>query len=131
MIPALIAACAAVIYGGIAWIVGDRFPFSRYSMYADLGGRREGAVLYVRLGGRDVEFHEVVAWQGVDPAAIEPFSVPCSLHWVVFEAQRWIAEHTGDATVPLEIGYRILRVEADGSFSERLEVRAHGMGRAR
>jgi hypothetical protein len=131
MIPALIAACAAVIYGGIAWIVGDRFPFSRYSMYADVGGRQEGAVLVVRVGGREVDFHEVVAWKGVDPARIEPFSVPCSLHWVVFEAQRWISEHAGEATMELEIGYRILRVEPDGTFSERFVERARGWGRLR
>ena len=69
---ALIAACAAVIYGTLAWILGDQYPFSRYAMYADLGGRSEGAVLVVRIGGREVDFQDVVAWSGVNPELIEP-----------------------------------------------------------
>ncbi len=131
----LIAAGTALVYAGISWLVGDRFPFSRYAMYADLEGRREGAVLVVRAGGREVGFAEVIAWHGIDPAAIEPFSVPCSLHWVVFETQAWIRDHTAPSadglTVPLEVGYRILRVPEVGAMSERFEWRAAGVGRLR
>lgn len=129
----LIALGAALVYGVISWRVGDLFPFSRYAMYADLNGRAEGAVLVVRAGGREVDFHEVVAWHGIDPALIEPFTVPCSLHWVVFEAQRWIGARTTAAPldVPIEIGYRILRCAPSGVVSERFEPRATGTGRLR
>lgn len=129
----LIALGAALVYGLISWRVGDLFPFSRYAMYADLRGRSEGAVLVVRLDGKEVDFHEVVAWHGVDPAAIEPFSVPCSLHWVVFEAQRWIGDHTAAAPLelPLEVGYRILRCATSGEVTERFELRGTGTGRLR
>ncbi len=130
-----IAMSAALVYTAISWVVGDRFPFSRYAMYADLEGRREGAILVVRADGREVAFQQVEAWHGIAPAAIEPFSVPCSLHWVVFEAQRWI----GDRTAPnadglntaLEVGYRILRVSPTGEVSERFEPRGTGRGRLR
>ena len=135
MEPVLIAIVAALVYGAISWRLGDVFPFSRYAMYADLGGRDEGAVLYVRVDGRDVGFDEVVAWHGVDPEAIEPFTVPCSLHWVVFEAQRWISEHSAPTAEgspdAVEIGFRLLRVLPDGSLSETLQRRASGRGRLR
>jgi hypothetical protein len=130
----VVAIVTAVVYGLVSWRVGDLFPFSRYAMYADLGGRAEGAVLVVRAGGREVEFHEVVAWFGVDPELIEPFTVPCSLHWVVFEAQRWIAGHTRPTRegldVPIEVGYRILKV-TPGVVEERFEARGAGWGRLR
>lgn len=128
----LAAAASALVYGGISWVVGDRFPFSRYAMYASLRGRTEGAVLVVRADGREVEFSEITAWSGVDPAAIEPYTVPCSTQWVVIEAQRWIATHTVVDPLPtvLEVGYRIVRVTREG-FEERYEPRATGRGRLR
>lgn len=133
--PPFIAICAALIYGGISWKVGDRFPFSRYAMYADLEGRREGAVLVVHADGREVEFQDVAVWHGITPEVIEPFSVPCSLHWVVFEAQKWIRDHTAASpeglTVRIEVGYRIFRVLPDGDVTERIEPRAAGLGRLR
>ena len=131
----LIAIGAATTYFAISWVVGDRFPFSRYAMYADLGGRREGAVLVVRAGGREVAFQDVVAWHGIDPESIDPFKVPCSLHWVVFEAQAWIRDHTVASAeglaVPIEVGYRIVRVPDVGEVTERFEWRGAGVGRLR
>lgn len=131
----IVALCAGLAYAGLSWALADVFPFSRYSMYAKLRDRHEGAVLVVLADGREVEATDVVAWHGVDPAAIEPFTVPCSLHWVVFEAQRWIGTRTAASPdgleVSLVVGYRILRVAPDGALVERFEERARGRGRLR
>ncbi|MDP2307392.1 MAG: hypothetical protein Q8P18_15305 [Pseudomonadota bacterium] len=135
MQPPFVAICAALVYGLVSWRVGERFPFSRYAMYADLEDRREGAVLVVHADGREVEFQDVTAWYGITPEAIEPFSVPCSLHWVVFEAQRWIRDRTAASpdglTVRVEVGYRIFRVTPEGDVVERIAPRASGLGRLR
>ncbi|MES2642969.1 MAG: hypothetical protein V4850_26025 [Myxococcota bacterium] len=133
--PPFVAILAAVVYGVISWCVGDRFPFSRYAMYADLEGRREGAVLVVHADGREVEFQDVAAWHGIAPEVIEPFTVPCSLHWVVFEAQKWIRDRTAASPeglgVRIDVGYRIFRVTPEGDVVERIVPRGSGVGRLR
>ena len=128
-----LALVTALVYGAVSLWVGDRFPFSRYSMYARLRGRTEGAVLVVRADGVEVDFDRVVAWRGIDPATMDPHGVPCSLHWVALEAQRWVGQHTvgeegGELPVEIEVGWRILSVEP-GQLLERFEWRATGRGR--
>jgi hypothetical protein len=129
-----IALAAALAYSAVSLWVGDRFPFSRYSMYARLRGRTEGAVLVVRADGVEVAFDRVVAWRGIAPAAMDPHGVPCSLHWVVLEAQRWVGQHTvgEEEELPsvIEVGWRILSLEP-GKLNERFEWRATGQGRLR
>lgn len=129
----LIALVAMLLYMAISLRVGDRFPFSKYSMYADLRTRDEGAVLYVRLGERFVDPDQLEAVHGLDVEALDPKKRPCSQQWLVYEAQRWLRDHTV-ASVPdggelVEVGWRLLRIEPDGSLSERLEPMTRGTGR--
>jgi hypothetical protein len=135
MVEIEIALSAMLVYVAISLVVGDRFPFSRYSMYAGLTERKEGAVFFVRTGDRFIAADELEAVSGIDVPALDPAKVPCSQQWIVYEAQRWlenhlVEEHPEDA-VPVEMGYRMLRVEADGTVSMRLEVLTKGYGRLR
>jgi hypothetical protein len=126
---------AFAIYVIVSLAVGDLFPFSRYSMYASLSGREEGAVLYVRAGERFVAPDELVQVHGLDVPALDPKRVPCSQQWVVYEAQRWLETHSvadpPEHGVPVEVGYRMLKVEGDGTVSMRLAPKTAGTGRLR
>lgn len=130
-----VALVALVLYVGISLWVGDRFPFSRYSMYARLTHRREGAVLYVKAGERFVAPDELVEVVGLDVPALDPKRVPCSQEWLVYEAQRWLENHSvdrvSDGAIPVEVGYRMLGVGADGVVSMRLRPVTSGSGRLR
>lgn len=130
-----VALVALVLYVGISLAVGDRFPFSRYSMYARLTHRREGAVLYVKAGERFVAPDELEAVFGLDVPALDPKRVPCSQEWLVYEAQRWLENHLVKTElpdgVPVEIGYRMLSVNEDGLVSMRLAPVTKGTGKLR
>jgi hypothetical protein len=129
----VIALVACVAYIGISLLVGDRFPFSRYSMYARLTHWREGAVLYVRAGEEFVAPDELECVFGLDVPALDPKRVPCSQEWLVYEAQRWLTAHLvndePEDAIVVEVGYRMLRVEPDGSISMRLDPVTTGRGR--
>ena len=116
MIPLVWATGALLVYAAISLAVGDVFPFSRYSMYAKLRGRVEGAVFAVRVGEARVPIGELEGFAGLDPEKVSPDGYPCSQQWVVFEAKRWIEHHRVDTpaadAVDIEIGFRILRLEA-------------------
>ena len=118
------AGVALLAYVLISLVVGDRFPFSRYAMYAALKDREEGAVLYLRSGNRFLEPDEVRAVFGVEVDALDPKRVPCSQQWVVYEVQRLLRNRT--VTEPpsngadLEVGYRMLRVDEHGDVHETL-----------
>lgn len=131
----LIALIAAVVYIVVSLLVGDRFPFSRYCMYADLGTRTEGAVLYLKAAGRFVAPDELGAVHGLDVEALDPRSRPCSQQWLVYEAQRWLRDHSVEGEleggVDVEAGYRMLSVDSDGLVEERLEPVTRGTGRLR
>ncbi len=131
----LVAAAACGLYVGLSMLVGSRFVFSKYSMYAALTTRSEGAVLYVRAGERFVAPDELDAVHGLDVPALDPTKVPCSQQWVVYEAQRWLQARAvptpPDGSVPVEVGYRMLRVGDDGALHERLHRVTCGSGRLR
>lgn len=116
MIATLWSIGAMILYSIVAMRVGDTFPFSKYSMYARLRGRVEGAVLSVRAAGKEVRAAQLCDFVGVDPALVTPDGYPCSQQWAVYEVQRWIADNqaaeAGADAVEVEVGFRIIRVEA-------------------
>lgn len=111
---ALWASTAMVVYALISLRVGDWFPFSKYSMYAALSGRVTGAVLYVEADGQPANIVRLDQFSGIDPGHIDPKGHPCSQQWVVWETQRWVAEHldpNAPGEVDVEIGFRLVTVE--------------------
>ena len=135
MIAIVVALAACTAYIVISLVVGDRYPFSRYSMYAQLTTRKEGAVLYVKVGEDFVPSYFVEEVSGLDLAVIEPRKVPCSQEWLVYEAQRWLRNHTvetpSEGALPIEVGWRMLRVDEAGELHQRLVPITRGMGHAR
>ncbi len=124
------AAAALVAYVVISLIVGERFPFSRYLMYAALKDRSEGAVLYLRAGDRFLEPEQIQALWGMDVEALDPTRVPCSQQWIVYEVQRLLNARTTSEPpakgTQVEAGYRMLRVLPDGQIEETLRPVSEG-----
>jgi hypothetical protein len=109
--------------------VGEAFVLSRYEMYAELRGRAEGAIFYVRAGDALVGAQRLDRFVGVDTNALTPTGFPCSQEWVVWETRRWIEDHRApaarDDAVPVELGFRIVSVR-DFRLSERVVPLARG-----
>ncbi len=125
------AAATCFLYVVISLVVGDRFPFSRYSMYASTAGRSHGAVLYCKADGEFVDVHRLDGFAGIDPAAIYPEGLACSLEWKVHEARRFIEQHQAapgaePGAVRVELGYRLLQVDERGVLTQRFRPVAHG-----
>jgi hypothetical protein len=125
------APLAAVAYFLLSLLIGDRFPFSAYKMYASTAQRTEGAVIVCFADGALASVDDYERFAGIDPAAIYPRGLACSLEWQVNEHRRWIERHvapTGapDGPVRIDIGYRLLAVDAAGRVSERIRVVARG-----
>ena len=60
-----------------------------------------------------------------------PLGFPCSLEWIIREAQRWIEEHPaeeGEAAGPhrVEWGFRIIQIDEGKTFSENIEIVQQG-----
>ncbi len=134
MTPVLWALAGLFAYMAISLRLGDAFPFSKYSMYAGLKGRDEGAVLSVRVGGVETPVASLDRFVGIDPAAIDAAGRPCSQQWVVVEVRRWVAEHlaaeAGPDAVEVELGFRHLRVDGH-VLTERFERVAIGRAHPR
>lgn len=129
MTGALWAAAAMVVYMLVSFRVGDRFPFSRYSMYASVRQRTEGAVFSVRVGGVETPVARLDRFVGIDPDALSPRGFPCSQEWVVWEVRRWVGDHLADRAdadaVAVELGFRLVRLQ-DGRLEERFVPLAAG-----
>ena len=126
-----IAPAAALAYIVISLVIGDVFPFSKYSMYASIGRRDHGAVLYVKADGVFVRVDELVDFHGIDLDQVYPSGIPCSLEWQVHEAKRWLGNHKADAPGPVavEMGFRLIWVAADGKITEKLRPTVRGTAR--
>jgi hypothetical protein len=114
--PARAAWIAFALYLGASLLAGERFPFSRYDMYASLGDRKVGAVLAFRVDGNDVDVRRFDRFAGFDPANLLPEDTPCSMEYAVEDARRWMEAHRAAADAPpgpvrLEIGYWWITVE--------------------
>ncbi len=124
------AGVALLVYVVVSLLVGDRFPFSRYIMYAALKDRDEGAVLYLRVGDRFLEPQDLRSVFGLDVDALDPKRVPCSQQWIVYEVQRLLraraADRPPEGSLPLEVGYRMLRVDKSGQVHEKLRPITRG-----
>lgn len=136
MISLTVALTAFAVYVLVSLGLGDVYPFSRYSMYARLTTRKEGAVLYVRAGDRFVAPDDLDEVCGLDVDALDPIrhGIPTSHEWVSHEAMRWLRQrsrhHVMDGVV-VEVGYRMLRIDETGRLHERLWPRTTGVGSLR
>lgn len=121
----LIALAAGAAYFIISLLVGDRFPFSKHSMNASTAVRKEaGAVPLLLADGKPAAVDDYDRFQGLDPDAMYPDGLPCSLEWQIHEAGRWIRDKTADSEdapgpVKVEWGFVLVKARKDGRLTER------------
>ncbi len=111
--------------------LGERFPFSKYSMYAVTARRKAGAVPVFLADGRPAPIERYTAFSGIDPERISPPPSTCSLEWRVHELRRWLSSHRSEpgaapGPVSVAVGYRLLALGPDGRLAERLKLVARG-----
>jgi len=124
-VEVLVALAGFIAYFVISLVVGDRFPFSKHSMYASTAVRNEsGAVPLLLAGGKPAAVDRYERFQGLDPDKLYPDGLPCSLEWQIHEAGRWIRDKAapdGDAPGPVKVewGFVIVKARKDGRLTER------------
>ena len=130
MIELLYAAGGFALFALIGWFVKNVYPFSAYSMYASVAAMKESNVPRLWADGEEARVSDFVDYEGFGPDEMMPPHTPCTLHWVVHEAKRWVAEHRGEGgDAVVEWGFVNVVVGDDGSV--RTERRVVCTGRAR
>ena len=106
------AAVAFGLYLAASLAVGDVFPLSRYSMYADVGRYRESYVPVFLAQGRPANPRDYHRFAGIEPDDMGPGARIGSHNYRVDEDRRWIASHstTEIGPVPVAYGYRSVRL---------------------
>lgn len=112
-----LAAC--ILYVGLSALVGEVFPFSRFTMYAGLADRDHAAVFQFELDGQVVDPLELEAFSGFDTDALVPTGVATAQEHELAPIARHIDANPGPETGgrPLQLVWRVFRVE-DGVLSE-------------
>jgi len=104
------AVLAFLLYYLGSALLGEAFPFSRFSMYAGAGRRTEGATFAVLADGKPVRLRSLTRFSALEGSFEDP-KRPTSLGHAVEEARGYVLGHrASDAEPPgpvrVEIGYR-------------------------
>ena len=118
---------AFLLYGGLSVALGERLPFSRYAMYADID-RSQGAIPVFLVDNQPVDYRDYTGFYGFEPSALLPKGISCSMEYLVHDAAAALRQHAGETPgpVPLVFGYRILALEAERGLQESLRVVQQG-----
>ncbi len=122
-----------LVYLALAFGVRGGLPFVRFPSFAfpDTGGVM--ALPLFLANGEPAEATDFVDFAGVGPEAVDVVheGLPSVVAHRFYEQPQWIGEHPGavGGEVQVEVGLRVLRVQADGSVSR--EDRVDGRGTAR
>lgn len=113
-------------------LFGETFPFSRFSMYANVGRRSETAVPVFWADGRVVDPWSYERFSGLDLAQVlVPKTLPGSLNYKTDDGYRWISEHLareGEPRGPVRFaaGYVTVRLSANGELTHQPHVLTEG-----
>lgn len=99
--PALLA-FAIYFFGSL--LIGEFFPFSRFSMYANISPHAQGAIPVFLANGVAAEARDFKAFYGLEPIKFRaPQGVACSLGYLVDERAAWVAQHPASTAGPVQI----------------------------
>ena len=125
----VIAPAVFCLYLAGCFLFGNRFPFSKFELYAEAANRDAGAVPVFFADGHEAKIWEYTGFQGLDPSGFLPADIPTSLTWMVEEAQRWVQEHaSAEEAGPVKVafGFRVLRIGADNLIEEEVRILQEG-----
>ncbi len=120
--PAAIAFVAYVL-GGL--VLGEVFPFSRYTMYADIAARDYGAVPVFVVAGVESDPAEFSSFHGLDPAQfVAPAGIVTAMDYVTRGWGDQVRRRPADDPGPLavEVAYDLVRVRAGEVQRQRIVV---------
>ena len=103
-IPLQPAYITFILYLGACLVGGECFPFSRFTMYADISPHDRGALPVFFADGLPANPTDFHAFYGIDPQKFQaPEGVACSLGYLLQERAAWVAEHPATAAGPIHI----------------------------
>ena len=107
-----LAAFAVFFVGGLD--VGERYPFSRFSMYAAIAPREEAAIPTFRANGRDINPEALTGFFALNPDGLAaPEGIVTSTDHILRERAAWIRANgaTAPGPVTVEIGWELWRID--------------------
>ena len=126
---ALVAPVACVLFSVGCLLLGNRYPFSKFELYADAGHRSAGAVPLFLADGQEANISDYTAFSGLVTEEFLPSNIPTSVTWMVEEARRWVDDHPatdGEGPTKVAFGFRILRIGDDGTIVEEQRLLQKG-----
>ena len=126
-----IATLSCLLYILGCWLLGGRFPFYKFELYAADSwwsqGRR-GSCFFA--DGQECDISQYDGFSALKLEAFDFTGVPTSVQWMVEEAARWVAENPaksrGQGPVEIAFGFRYMSVGDKGRIQERIEWRTRG-----
>ena len=121
-----LAACALYVLS--CTVIGEAFPFSRFTMYAGLSGRDHAAVPSFELDGQPVDPMDLAAFSGLDPEALVPLGLATSQEHKLAPIARHIGANPGSGPggQQLQVVWRVFRVQ-DGALTEERVLGQEGL----
>tara|TARA_B100000530_G_C15668773_1_gene373401 strand:- start:2 stop:421 length:420 start_codon:yes stop_codon:yes gene_type:complete len=124
----IIAGLTFFVFGYASWHIGERFPFSRYDMYAHpaVGG----AVPVIQADGKWVPLSRLRDIHGIDPEQLQlPVRVAGNMEFRIEEIQDYIRANRGNRPGPvaIRIGFTFVRMTDEVPvLDEHITVIAEG-----
>lgn len=107
--PALVGFSA---WFAVAGLIGERWPSSRFPMYAEMAP--DGAIPVLLVDGEPVPPEALVDFHGCPPDRVRiPKGTPTRMGWRQDEIQRWVASHTADAPGDVTVRFGHVTLVAD------------------
>jgi hypothetical protein len=125
-----LVAFIAVLAGGL--LLGETFPFSRFSMYANVGRRTESAVPVFLADGVVTEPSRYERFQGLELSRVLlQKTQPSSLQYKTDDGYRWISRHVaqdGERAGPVRFaaGYVTVRLSPAGELTHETHILTEG-----
>lgn len=116
-LPPRAALLAFVVWltGGL--LLGECWPFSRYSMYADIADREQGALPLFWANGQPAEPEQFSSFYGVDPSAFNgPEGIPTTFDYLTRPRAQWVSTHPAahPGPVRIEVGWELVKMGPHG-----------------
>lgn len=113
------------------YVVGYRFPFDKFELYAGIGNRDHAAVPLFLVEDQEANIWDYHQFTALDSDAFLNDTIPTSVTWMAEEAARWVRNHPkpeGVAEGPHRVqwGYRLLRIDSQGEIIEERLVLTEG-----
>ena len=126
---------AALIMFGVyilgCYVIGYRFPFDKFELYAGIANRDHAAVPIFFADDEEANIWDYHQFSSIDPDAFLNDTIPTSVTWMVEEAAQWVRNHIESDNVDqgphrVKWGFRMLRIDDKGEIIEEQLILSEG-----